>query len=86
MRCARANGGHIGGGELDFARQRSHQLGARVRQNFADLGQANFGLAIGNCFRGTLLQPQRPELTSEGVSNTGSSQKEVGKSQGIMSI
>ena len=46
MRCAGANGGHIGGGELNFARQRSHQLGTRIRQNFAYLSQANLGLAI----------------------------------------
>jgi hypothetical protein len=51
MRCADANGGHIGGRELDFARQRSRQLSTRVRKNFADLGLSNLGLAIGHCFR-----------------------------------
>jgi hypothetical protein len=31
VRRAHANGGHIGRRELDFARQRSHQLGTRAR-------------------------------------------------------
>ena len=30
-RCAGADGGHIGGGKLDFARERPHEFGARER-------------------------------------------------------
>ena len=48
---------------------RTHQLSTRERQDFADLSQANLGLAIGNSLRGTLFRPQRPDLTREGISN-----------------
>ena len=47
----------------------AHELGARERQNFADLSQANLGLALGNGLRGPLFRSQMAELTREGISN-----------------